>query len=179
MTPPNLLTILRVLLVPVFILLLVYGYTMKAFLVFLGAGLTDLFDGLIARRFNQRSELGTLLDPIADKTLLISSFVALSDPGVAPMMRIPLWLTITVISRDILIITAVIIVNLTLGKHIFLPTLVGKWTTAVQLLTVLAVLFCNAWMVSIPFMLVLYYATLAFTVVSGLHYVGRGMKLLD
>lgn len=162
-----------------FILFLVYGFPRRALGVFVAAGLTDLLDGLIARHFNQRSELGTLLDPIADKTLLVSSFVVLSLPGFSGAIRIPLWLTVTVVSRDLLIVMVVLLVNLVQGKQIFRPSLLGKWTTALQVFTLFIVLLGNAWNWNLPFVEALFYVTLAFTLASGLHYLGRGRTLLD
>ncbi len=178
MTSANLLTILRLLLTPVFILLILYGELRLALLVFLLAGFTDLLDGLIARRFNQRSELGSFLDPIADKLLLVSSFLVLTV-GADLLVRIPLWLTVAVISRDILLVTAVIVINLSLGKHLFLPSIYGKWTTTLQLLTVLTVLASDAMAYRPPFINGLFLATLALTVFSGLHYLLRGLRVIE
>lgn len=177
MTSANYLTILRVLLVPVIVLLILYGQLRWALAAFLLAGFTDLMDGLIARRFNQMSELGALLDPIADKLLLVSAFLVLTL-GAELRIRIPLWLTVTVISRDILLVTAVVIVNLALGRHVFLPSMYGKWTTAFQLLTVFAVLAGDALVLRMPWINVLFLATVALTVVSGLHYLFRGLRII-
>lgn len=179
MTPATLLTILRVLLTPVFVLLILYGRMQTALAVFMLAGFTDLMDGLIARRFNQKSELGTLLDPIADKLLLVSSFLVLTFTGVALTVRIPVWLTVAVISRDILLVTAVVIVNLALGKHLFPPSIWGKWTTTLQLLTVFLVLAANALELRLPVLVPVFFATLALTVFSGLHYLCRGTRLIE
>ncbi len=179
MTPATLLTILRVLLTPVFVLLILYGRMQTALAVFMLAGFTDLMDGLIARRFNQKSELGTLLDPIADKLLLVSSFLVLTFTGVDLGVRIPVWLTVSVISRDILLVTAVVIVNLAMGKHLFPPSIWGKWTTTLQLLTVFLVLVGNALQAKIPIMSLVFFITLALTVFSGLHYLARGMRLIE
>ncbi len=177
MTPANLLTILRFLLVPVFIQLVVYGYLASALGVFLLAGFTDLLDGLIARRFNQRSQLGTLLDPLADKFLLVSGFVILSLQSLEVAVKIPLWLTIAVISRDILLVTAVLAINLALGRHVFPPSVYGKLTTTVQTLSILTVLFGNALGFQLWVTQPLFYAVLALTVFSGLHYLFRGLHL--
>lgn len=179
MTPATLLTILRVLLTPVFVLLILYGRVQTALGVFMLAGFTDLMDGLIARRFNQKSELGTLLDPIADKLLLVSSFLVLTFTGVDLGVRIPVWLTVSVISRDILLVTAVVIVNLSLGKHVFPPSVWGKWTTTLQLLTVFLVLVGNALQVRVPLLAPVFLVTLSLTVFSGLHYLTRGMRLIE
>ncbi|MFQ5738598.1 MAG: CDP-alcohol phosphatidyltransferase family protein [Acidobacteriota bacterium] len=179
MNPANLLTILRIFLVPVLILLILYGHLTGALIVFLLAGMTDLLDGLIARRFDQSSPLGTMLDPIADKVLLVSSFVALSLPTAELTVRIPLWLTVSVISRDILLITGVVIIHLALGSHVFPPSSYGKWTTAFQLLTVFLVLLGNSFQYDNPLLPFVLYATLALTLISGVHYALRGAKLSE
>ncbi|HON00757.1 MAG TPA: CDP-alcohol phosphatidyltransferase family protein, partial [Acidobacteriota bacterium] len=101
---PNQLTVLRMALVPLFILLVVYSFWLWALITFLVAGVTDLLDGMIARRWGRKTDLGTLLDPLADKLLLVSSFVLFTFSSVPLVVRLPLWLTITVISRDLLLV---------------------------------------------------------------------------
>lgn len=175
---PNQLTVLRMGFVPVFILLIVYGYTGLALAVFFLAGITDMLDGLIARKYGQRTHLGTFLDPLADKLLVVSAYTMLSVGSLDLPVKIPLWLTITVISRDLLLVTSVLIIYITLGRRIFLPTILGKWTTAFQLLLVICVLVSNY--LGSPFrgLHLITYATLVLTVASGLHYMVRGMKLI-
>ncbi len=172
------LTILRVILVPVFILFTIYGFLTEALATFLLAGLTDMLDGLIARKFNLKSQLGMLLDPIADKLLLVSAFVVLTLPGLDLQFRMPVWLTVTVISRDVLLVTAVVLVNLAVGKHVFPPSIWGKLTTALQLLAVLLVLVGNALGALTSLIQPVFFVTLAFTVISGLHYLIRGRRML-
>ena len=179
MTSANQLTILRMAFVPVFVLLVVYNYLGGALAIFLLAGVTDLLDGLIARRFGQKTPLGTFLDPIADKLLLISSFIMLSLTTLELTVIIPLWLTITVIGRDILLVVSVVIINLTMGRRLFSPSILGKATTASQLLTVLVVLVANYLKVTVPFLRLLLYLTFALTVTSGLHYLAKGMKMFE
>lgn len=179
MTPANLLTILRIALVPVFVILLVYGYMGGALLVFLLAGATDGLDGLIARRFNQKTPLGAFLDPMADKLLLVSSFVILSLSGLPLYVRIPLWLTITVISRDIILVMSVTIINLAVGRRVFYPSIFGKATTASQLLTILVALTANYRNAGVFFLKPLFYITLVLTVISGVHYIVRGIRILE
>ena len=179
MTYANQLTVLRMAFVPLVVLLIVYDYSGYALLVFLAAGITDMLDGLIARRFGQRTAVGTVLDPIADKLLLVSSFITLSVPSLGLTVTLPLWLTITAISRDFLLVVSVLVINLMVGRRVYHPSLLGKLTTASQLLLVLTVLFSN-YIGSIPtFLKPLIYATLALTVASGLHYMMRGMFLLE
>lgn len=178
MTSANQLTVLRMAFVPVFILLIVYGHVDWAILVFFLAGITDMLDGLLARKFQQNTLLGTMLDPIADKLLLASAFVALSVERPGLEVTIPLWLTITVISRDVLLIVSVLIINLVAGTRIFPPTILGKATTLFQLVLVLMVLFSNFLTQPVPGLVFVLYSTLLLTVVSGLHYLVRGMGLL-
>lgn len=178
MTSANQLSVLRMAFVPMFILLIVYGHDGGALAIFVLAGLTDGLDGLIARKFDQRTPLGTFLDPIADKLLLASAFIVFSLPTLQMTMRIPLWLTITVISRDVLLVVSVLIINLTLGRHLFLPSIFGKATTAIQLVIVLVVLTGNYLEVKVPFFAFLLYTTLLLTVISGLHYFVKGLRII-
>lgn len=143
LTLANQLTILRIVLIPAFVLLVVYGYLGAALLVFMTAGLTDALDGLIARRAGQRTSLGAWLDPMADKLLLVTTFVVLTLPGLALTNHLPLWLTVLVISRDVVIVGVVAIVNLAVGPRTFRPSIWGKATTAALILTSVAVMYFN------------------------------------
>jgi hypothetical protein len=100
-----------VLLIPAFVLLVVYGYLGRALVVFVVAGLTDALDGLIARRAGQKTSLGAWLDPMADKLLLVTTFVVLTLPDLGLTNRLPIWLTVLIITRDVLIVLTVAIVN--------------------------------------------------------------------
>src|SRR5687768_437682 len=105
LTIPNLISFLRLALIPVFASLLFYGYGATALVVFLIAGISDGLDGFIARRFKQESELGTIIDPIADKLLMTTAFIILTMPNVLPAVRhlpVPFWVTAAVIGRDVL-----------------------------------------------------------------------------
>ena len=143
LTLANQLTILRIALIPAFVLLVVYGYLGAALLVFSFAGLTDALDGLIARRAGQRTSLGAWLDPMADKLLLVTTFVVLTLPGIPLANHLPLWLTVLVISRDVVIVGVVAIVNLAVGPRTFRPSLFGKATTAAFIVTSVVVMFFN------------------------------------
>ena len=124
---PNLITLGRILLVPIVVWAIAAGETEIAFLVFVVAGVSDAVDGFLARRFNLRSELGALLDPLADKALLVSIFVTLGIWG-----AIPRWIVILVVSRDIMIVSAVI-VSWLFGKPIPMkPLMVSKLNTVAQ-----------------------------------------------
>jgi cardiolipin synthase len=143
LTVANQLTFLRIALIPAFVLLIVYGYLGWALIVFLTAGLTDALDGLIARLASQKTSLGAWLDPMADKLLLVTTFIVLTVPGLALTNRMPLWLTILIISRDIVIVGTVAIVNLAVGPRTFRPSIWGKAATATYILTSVVFLYFN------------------------------------
>jgi cardiolipin synthase len=143
LTAANQLTLLRIVLIPPFVILLLYGYRGWALLTFLTAGVTDLFDGLIARKTGQRTTLGAWLDPMADKLLLVSMFVMLTLPNIGSANRLPLWFTVLVLSRDIAIVLTVAVVNLAVGPRTFRPSLFGKVATATYILTGVVTLYFN------------------------------------
>jgi cardiolipin synthase (CMP-forming) len=143
LTFANQLTLLRIILIPAFVLLVVYGQLGAALLVFIIAGVTDALDGLIARLAGQGTSLGAWLDPMADKLLLVSTFIVLTVPSVPLTNHLPLWLTISVISRDIVIIGVVAIVNLAVGPRTFRPSLLGKTATATFIVTNVVVMYFN------------------------------------
>jgi cardiolipin synthase len=143
LTLANQLTILRIMLIPAFVLLLVDGRLGAALLVFAFAGITDALDGLIARKAGQRTSLGAWLDPMADKLLLVTTFIVLTIPSIPLTNHLPLWLTVSVISRDVVIIGVVAIVNLAVGPRTFRPSIWGKMTTAALILTSVIVMFFN------------------------------------
>jgi cardiolipin synthase len=174
LTAANQLTLLRVLLVPAFVLFLVYGHPGWALLTFLTAAATDALDGLIARRAGQKTTLGAWLDPTADKLLLVTTFVVLTLPDLGFPNRIPLWLTVLIISRDVAIVLAVVIVNLAVGRRTFHPSIWGKAATAIYLVTGVAALTFNYLGRASPVVTACVYASLAITVVSALDYVWRG-----
>ena len=174
MNVPNLVTLSRILLVPVFVDLVVYGYPRWALIVFLLAGLTDALDGMIARLMNQRTTLGQYLDPLADKLLVVTSFIALSAVG-----SIPIWVSIIVVSRDVIISIGTLVVHL-LREHVNIaPTWAGKATVVVQLLYVLAVLVGMIAPVPSTVFAVALVVMLVLTMGSGFHYVLRGIRLLS
>jgi cardiolipin synthase len=169
-TVANQLTILRMALAPLLVVMILsreYGWALVIFVV---AGVTDLLDGLIARLGHQQTHLGAMLDPIADKLLISSSFAALTwSSGL--VMRIPPWLTVITLSRDAIIVVTVAIVNLTIGRRLFYPSLLGKTATLAQLLTAGVALLLNAVGSPAEAVVYLFVATLALTVGSALHYV--------
>src|SRR5207302_3900330 len=125
------LTLLRMLLIPAFVVLVIEGELGWALVIFATAGVTDALDGVIARRSGQKTTLGAWLDPMADKLMLVSAFVVLTLPGLGLANRLPFWLTALVISRDIGIVITVAIVNLAVGRRTFHPTIYAKVATAV------------------------------------------------
>jgi cardiolipin synthase len=156
--------------VPALVILVLDGKLQWALVVFVVAGATDLLDGYIARVGKQRTTLGAMLDPVADKILLSASFLALTW-GSGLRQPTPLWLTVVTLSRDAIILVSVTIVNLTLGRRVFYPSLLGKLCTGSQLLTVGVVLLVNAVDSPSPAAFYLFVVTLVLTVASAFHYV--------
>lgn len=178
LTLANQLTLLRMLLVPAFALLVLYGQLGWALLVFLVAGLTDALDGLIARTAGQKTSLGAWLDPAADKLLLATTFVVLTLPNIGLVNRIPLWLTILVISRDVGIVLTVAIVNLAVGPRTFRPSPLGKLATAVFVVTCVVVMSFNYLGRPSPVVDACIWASLGVTLASGLDYVVRVARIV-
>jgi cardiolipin synthase len=180
LTYANQLTILRMAFVPCFVLLLIYGYPKAATILFLIAAFTDGLDGLLARKLQQKTVLGSFLDPMADKLLLTAAFVTLTVPSLPLVLHIPTWLTVLTISRDTLIALSVLIIHLQIHHTQFPPSLLGKCTTAIQLVTVGVCLLANfhAGLAMALFPCVVYSA-LALTVASGLHYAYKSVKIIS
>lgn len=177
LTPANQLTLLRMLLIPVFAICVIYDYLGPALGVFATAGLTDLLDGLIARRAGQKTTLGAWLDPMADKLLLVTTFVVLTLPLEHLTSRLPLWLTVLVISRDVCIVATVAIVNLAVGRRTFVPSLLGKIATATFIVTGVVTLLANYLGRHLVIVDVCIWASLAVTLLSGLHYIAHAARL--
>jgi cardiolipin synthase len=177
-TIPNILSIFRILLVPVFIWSVLNKKAFEALLIFFIAALSDILDGFAARVWHQRSKLGTILDPAADKLLMAASYVILTMPEVAEPNVIPLWLTLVVFSRDILIVTGASIAYLAWGQKIFIPSFLGKISTSCQVGTVLLVLVLNYLRAAGGFMIWVFGLTLAATLASGTHYFAYGLAAL-
>ena len=169
LTAANQLTLLRLLLVPVFALCMIYGRTGWALVVFAVAGITDALDGLIARRTGT-STLGAWLDPMADKLLLATMFVMLTLPGLGLVARIPLWLTVLVISRDVAIVLTVAIFNLAVARKTFRPSFLGKVATATYVLTGVVTLYANYDQRALPLVEIGVYMSAAITLISALEY---------
>lgn len=178
-TPANEVTLLRMLLIPAFVILVVYGHLGTALLVFALAGVTDALDGLLARWSGQKSTVGAWLDPMADKLLLLSTFIVLSIPGIGLANTLPFWLTACIISRDIVIVLTVIIVNLAIGRRTFFPSIYGKIATALYMLTAVTAMFFNYRRYHSHVVDVLVYASLAITIVSSLDYIWRTRRVIE
>jgi cardiolipin synthase (CMP-forming) len=180
LTYANQLTILRMIFVPCFVLLVIYGHPRIATLLFLFAGITDGLDGWMARVFKQKTDLGQFLDPMADKLLLTAAFITLTVPSVPVPLHIPAWLTVLTISRDVVIALSALIIHLQTGHTKFPPTVLGKCTTAAQLCLVadcmLATFSTFPW--ELLFLPVVF-ATLILTLASGFHYAYRAVKVID
>lgn len=171
MNLPNSLTILRILLVPVYIGFMTYGSYGFALLTLLVAGLTDAIDGHLARKLNQRTRLGTLLDPLADKLLLTSSFISL-----AVLHLVPSWLVILVVSRDIILLLGTVVAHVTGTPINVTPTFLGKGTTFLQLSYVLSIVLLTWRGLDRSILTPLVVLTVGFTLLSGLHYLYRGYR---
>ncbi len=178
LTTANQLTLLRMLLIPAFVILVVYELPGWALIVFGIAGVTDGLDGWFARR-GQQTSLGAFLDPMADKLLLVTTFVVLSIPGLGLVNRLPLWLTILVISRDVVIVLTVALVSLAVGKRQFRPSIYGKVATAVYIVTCVIVMFFNVLDRTSFLVAAGIYASLAITLVSGIHYIVHAARIIN
>ncbi|HEY6046023.1 MAG TPA: CDP-alcohol phosphatidyltransferase family protein [Pyrinomonadaceae bacterium] len=184
-TVPNLLTVFRMALIPVFVSLLFYQKFLLALAAFVFAGITDGLDGLLARRFHQQSPLGRILDPVADKMMLVTSFVVLSMrsvfPGPIPKhLPVPFWVTITVISRDVFILVSAAAINMVTGFRGFQPSTLGKISTTVQIIAVTAVIVAAETRVGAGYYLpTLYTAVFALALISGVHYIFFVSRLMN
>jgi cardiolipin synthase len=175
-TIPNFITLLRLAVLPPFLYGIAEGRHVWALVLFVFAGLSDGLDGYLARRLDMRSAFGAALDPIADKLLIMSSYIMLSIPSYSGRVHIPLGLTILVISRDFLILLVALLMILTTGIKSFPPTWVGKTNTVIQILTVLVVLCADVWAVPPLVATVTFVVTAAATVLSGIQYIYLGSR---
>lgn len=169
----NWLTVLRILLIPVFVTLLVYRRPGWALAVFVLAAVTDLLDGYVARRRGKASRLGAFLDPMADKLLLTASFVTLTY-----LRALPFWITVVVLSRDLLLVMGALLVHILGVRLTPRPTRAGKAATFFQILTVLTGLGARYFKLALALQVVMWLAAV-FTVVSGLQYIVQGMRFLN
>jgi cardiolipin synthase (CMP-forming) len=174
MTLPNLITLLRILLTPVLVWLLLDHRMKQALLIFLIAGFSDALDGLIARVFHQKSRLGAYLDPLADKLLLVSSFILLGH-----MKKIPYWLVTITVSRDAIIVLGIVTLMLHQLRVEIKPLLLSKLNTLLQLLTIFVVLGSVYFSLPPWGLTLLFSITAMSSIASGLHYILRGIRLWE
>ena len=176
LTPANQLTLLRMVLIPVLALLVIYEELGWALAVFIVASVTDALDGILARR-GQKTTLGAWLDPMADKLLVATLFIVLTLPLPHLVQRIPVWLTVLVLSRDIGIVLTVAIVNLAVGRRTFKPSIFGKAATATFLVTGIVTLWINYLGSPSLVVPVLAWLSVGLTVVSTFHYATHATRL--
>ncbi|MFH1080987.1 MAG: CDP-alcohol phosphatidyltransferase family protein [Pseudomonadota bacterium] len=177
MNIPNFLTLLRIILVPVLVIFLINKAFLEALILFTCLGVTDALDGFLARILNQQTVLGSYLDPIADKVLIMTCFLAL-----AVLKVIPGWLAVIVISRDVIILLGISILSIMNITFKIEPIFVSKVTTAFQIAAVFLALFFKALpcpVIDNVWLLLLYCLTALFTILSGYQYVVRGVKLIN
>jgi cardiolipin synthase (CMP-forming) len=182
MTTANKITILRILLIPFFVVEILY-YTKEgnevhrilAVLSFAVAAICDGVDGYVARRYHQRSELGAILDPLADKLLLVSGIVVLSFDHSPYLESVPLWLTGTIIGRDVLILIGMVVIQLMVGKVKVRPRIIGKVATVLQMVVVIWIMmkWKDSWLHALAL------GTAIGTGISGLLYVLDGSRQLS
>jgi cardiolipin synthase len=179
LTPANQLTLLRMFLIPAFVILVVYGHLGWALAVFVLAGITDALDGLIARWSDQKTSLGAWLDPMADKLLLVTTFVILTMPGLGLANRLPIWLTVLIIFRDVGIVLTVAIVNLALGRRTFKPSMLGKVATATYIVTAVAAMLFNYLGYHSRVFDLFVYLSLFITLASGFDYIWHAARIIE
>lgn len=180
LTLANKITILRIILVPVFIAVVLYYHPERDYYRWIALGLficsagLDLLDGYIARRNHEFTRIGALLDPLADKLLLISAFITLYFTGLQfPFIHFPIWLVVGVISRDAILLLGTIVIHMAQCELIIKPHILGKLSTLFQVLCVIGML------VQIPNSFFLWPITLMLTIISGLFYVRQGIDMLN
>ncbi len=174
MNLPNLLTLIRVLLIPVFVIMIINQSYKYALAVFAAAGITDGIDGLLARVTHQRTELGAYLDPIADKLLLISAYITL-----AIIQIIPSWLSVIVITRDVIILLGFLLLTLTNHRPKIQPSLLSKANTDFQIATVILALMKDFYPTFGNLFTFATYSTTILTIFSGAHYIYIGTLYLN
>jgi cardiolipin synthase len=178
MNIPNLLTMSRIILVPIIVILLMDGSFCIALVLLVISGVTDVLDGFLARILHQQTVLGAYLDPIADKALMISCFVTLSVKKF-----IPGWLSVIVISRDCIILLGVSVLTMLSIPFKVKPVLLSKLTTLIQIVTILAVLMGRCWSMNLQrgsiSLDALFLLTAVLTVITGFYYMAMGVKYIN
>lgn len=176
---PNLLSLLRLLLVPLFLWASVREQYTLAFTIFVTAAITDILDGAIARRFNLRSRIGAILDPAADKTLMVCGYIFYTTSSALPLVKVPMWLTFVVFIRDILIVTFAYLLYTRVHVKRFPPSAAGKTSTVLQAVALAAVIATNAFLpVLLPLMRLVFQLVLVVTLFSAWDYLRRADGML-
>ena len=178
-TMANFFSAFRILLIPVFIYMVIQQKILAALVFFLVASATDVLDGMAARIFHQRTQIGGFLDPAADKLLMTAAIIILSIPSLSQPNTIPLWLTILIISRDLAIVISAFVLFKLRGQKSFSPSFLGKASTVCQMGIILCVLLLNVLKITPPFLLWLYILTFILTFISGLRYGIWGYRLFS
>lgn len=170
----NKISIIRIILVPLFIAFIVYSKFTFALIVFIICMASDALDGIVARMNHQETNLGRLLDPMADKLLLVTGFILLSVASNIPAhLRFPPYVALIIVSRDVLMILGCLVIYLLKGKVDIKPTVVGKITTFFQMLSIVSIL------TRFPYSMILWNVAVILTVVSGLGYLRAGSRMLN
>jgi cardiolipin synthase len=176
---PNILTLARLALVPCFLFASMRGMFVAAFVIFVAAALTDIFDGMIARRLNVKTRLGALLDPAADKTLMVCGFLYYTFGDSVTRLPLPGWLTFTVFIRDVLIVMFAYLMYTRVHITRFPPSWAGKTSTVIQAVTLAAVVAVNAYAPRLRmFTEMLFRLSLIMTLYSGWGYMRRASLML-
>jgi cardiolipin synthase len=176
---PNIFSTLRILLIPVFLYMMLHQKALAALIVFLVASSTDILDGMAARLWHQKTKLGALLDPAADKLLMTASIIILSFPSLSHPNTIPLWLTLLIVSRDVAIVTSAYVLYRLRDQKTFPPSILGKASTVFQMGILLLVLFLNVLKLSPPWLRWVYITTFVLTFLSGVQYGFWGCRILS
>lgn len=179
-TIPNFISVGRLGCIPFFVAAALTGHHTAAFSLFVIAGVSDLFDGWIARRFNQKSSIGAVLDPAADKIMMFSAYIIYTlDASITH--RLPAWLTITIFMRDLMISLFAYLLYTRIQVRRFPPSFAGKTSTVIQIVTLSAVIAANGALafVGLPLMPLLVRLALVMTLFSGFGYMRRARRLLD
>lgn len=177
LTVPNLLSILRMGLIPWFVISVLDGNSIQALWIFAIAGVTDALDGFIARFWHQQSALGAYLDPLADKLLLVTAYVMLAIPNLRVGFVIPAWVTALVITRDVVIVVVALVLHLAVGLSRFPPSPLSKINTAAQLLAILGVLLSSRGPLFEAAASFLVFLVAALTIGSGIEYIYRANRM--
>jgi cardiolipin synthase len=178
LTLPNFITFMRMAMIPFFVLAVAERDFLLALWILIIAGLTDAFDGFLARRMNAESMIGAYLDPLADKLLITIAYIVLTIPFGQEIV-IPLWLTILALFRDFVIMLVAGVLYIVEGLREFPPSPLGKATTFAQVVTIAIVLLANV--TTIPWWIpeVCFYGSFALVIVSGFNYIYRVSRFVE